>query len=521
MITDDTLVALRNNDQRLENLFFYLDDWSLAGGTGGGNENNDHELLQAIRGNTRVNSVDIDMHVEDQMTSAIAAFMTEVGRMTNLQRLRCSSSGTYAITMAAMAKAIESSATTCNNANNSSKLTSLDLANFLLCPEHQDEDSLALTSYPDFCRALRNHSGLKKFNLGFGYATPSYTFNPGGAAQTQQQQAPQQQPQQSGCISKQDEASDSEADPAAAAHCCLTPLLDSLSTCRMLVSIRLDGAGAAPRGALTPLGLSALLSTTNLATLELAGFEWSLDHVVAMTLALTSDSPKSNLKVLSLDCRTLYHESTTSAVAANHKSFPHHNTKTGASCVAQIFQHNTTLETLSIPLPLLTLGVDCGGKNKSNDTKWLIDVFQALETNATLKRLSFTNSTNTASTQHQNDLLSNVMNQPESVQAFRHLLQHNYALDHLQIQALATQPSPVQPYVLPFTGPIWQAEIDVYMKLNSQAERGKLVRDSFALDSNTTTTTTTRSQWIDAFGRAHDDLSCIYHLLLLNPLLCE
>ena len=82
--------------------------------------------------------------------------------------------------------------------------------------------------------------------------------------------------------------------------------------------------------------------------------------------------------------------------------------------------------------------------------------------------------------------------------AFRHMLQHNYWLKSIQISGL-------------FASDEWKKEIQMYTKLNAMG-RGRLVRN---------TNVVTRSQWMKVFGEAQDDLSCLFHLLLLNPLLCS
>ena len=458
MITDDTLTSLRENDERFDNLFFYLDDYSF------GNADDDDELAQALRGNTQVTAVDVDMHLDD-MNHNIEELMTGIGQLLNLQSLRCSSSGDYAVTMAALAKTLEASQSTTDNSSSSRKckLVSLDLANFLLQNENDcDETSLAVKAYHDFVTALRHHPTMERFNLGFGCSSsPSSS-------------------QMTSTISPEVQAS--------TAHYSLTPLFESLMTLPALDSVRLDGAGFASPTSLTPEGLATLCtssSTTTLTTttspltiLEISDFDLSSIHIEAVAKALETNP---TLKVLSL---------------SSNKFLAMDQGTLGATCMAQILRSNNRLESLTLPLQSLFVESKVKGSKNTNKSncKAMVEFFQAMEGNNTLKKLQL----NAPDNEYSLDTARVVLTSPDVIEAFRHMLQHNYGLESIHIG----YPN--------FSDGDWQAEINLHTKLNSMG-RGRLVRDA----------TITRAQWMDFFGAVQDDLSCLFHLLRLNPLLCS
>ena len=494
MITDETLISLRENDERFDNLFFYLDDFSFGDDGFDDNNNNDtpinnpnNELAQALRGNTRVVAVDVDMHLDEPMNRHVEGLMTGIGQLQNLQSLRCSSSGDYAVTMAALthtlvasqqktSSAIESG----NNSNaTNNELVSLDLANFLLQKKQDcDEHSLAVTSYHDFVTALRHHPTLERFHLGFGFSSSaSASVIPPSTAAT----------------ATASSLVVSAEDTSRTAHYCLTPLLESLMTLPSLDSIRLDGAGFASPAYLTPEGLAAALdgtanaSSSPVTILELSDFDLSTAHIEAVAKALEANT--SNLKVLSLSCTSFV------STAALDEG------RTGVVSLAQAVRNNTRLESLTLPLQSLLVknsgqapNKKTQNKDKDANCKAVIEFFEALEVNYTLKRLQLNGSDDEATLTAIDDVLTS----PDVMGAFRHMLQHNYGLESLYLG-----------YPQVFSEGDWQAEINLYTKLNSMG-RGRLVRDA----------SITRDQWMESFGAVQDDLSCLFHLLHLNPLLC-
>ncbi|CAB9518570.1 expressed unknown protein [Seminavis robusta] len=402
MITDDTLEALRSNDERLDNLFLYLDDYSLFE-----DDDGQEPITRALVGNTRVTAVDCDMHL-DTMTETLGGLMTAIGKLSSLQRLRCSSSGDYAVTMAALATALTAQR----------HLKSLDLANFLLHNE---------PSYQDLCEALQHHPTLDTVSLGFGYSS------------------------------------------GASNNSSLTPLLHALQTLPRLELVRLDGARFASRQALPPEGLAVLLKGT-MSTLEVHDFDLSPSHLEAVAKALATNT---HLKVLSMSC---------------HKFYPDKSAATAAW--SQALRANSTLETLQLPHELLL------DHKKAVDLTALAEFLHSLRGNASLCRLQLVGSTASASA-----------SLPQTAAcAFRHMLQHNYGLVSIQLM----------PW---FDTDEWQAEISLYTKLNAMG-RGRLVaaQDS---DSDSNCSSNKDNQWMDALGQVQDDLSCLFHLLLLNPLLCS
>lgn len=454
MITDDTLTSLRENDDRLNNLFFYLDDFSF--GYGSGDEDNNDELASALRGNTRVTAVDVDMHL-DEMNNNIGVLMTGIGKLQNLESLRCSSSGDYAVTMAALASTLEASQA--SNIEGQCKLTSLDLANFLLQGEHEcDETSLARKSYCDFVTALRHHPNVERFNLGFGFlSSPS--------------------------ASQLTEAMDNPKIQTSAAHYSLTPLFEALPSLPALDSVRLDGAGFASPTSLTPEGLAILCTasaTSPLRTLEVGDFGITSAHIGAMGKALETNP---SIKTLSLS-------------SSNFLVTIAEDGQDGATCMALALRSNTRLENLTLPMESLLSASGDEKKNENNHftCQAIITFFQALEGNHTLKKLQLDAPNDDASLRTARAVLTS----PDVLRAFRHMLQHNYGLESMQIG-----------YPHLSDGNL-QAEINLHTKLNSMG-RGRLVRDA----------SITNAQWLDFFGAVQDDLSCLFHLLLLNPLLCS
>ena len=494
MITDETLVSLRENDERFDNLFFYLDDFSFGdddndfdddtNNNDTANNNPNNLLAQALRGNTQVVAVDVDMHLDEPMNRHIEGLMTGIGQLQNLQSLRCSSSGDYAVTMAALTHTLVASqqltAEGGDNNSTTNKLVSLDLANFLLQNNQDcDEHSLAVQSYHDFVAALRHHPTLERFHLGFGFSSSaSVSMLPSSAASTAAVS--------SFIVSE-------EEDIARTAHHCLTPLLESLMTLPSLDSIRLDGAGFSSPTYLTPEGLAAVLngtaSSSPVTILELSGFDLTTAHIEGVAKALEANS--SNLKVLSLSCTKFVAATTADKGSA------------GAVSLAQAVQNNTRLESLTLPLQSLLVVNNSGqappdkksqNRNKNANCSAMIEFFQALEMNRTLKRLQLNGPDDEATLAQIGDVLTS----PAVIEAFRHMLQHNYGLEFLYLG-----------YPQVFSEGDWQAEINLHTKLNSMG-RGRLVRDA----------SITRDQWMESFGAVQDDLSCLFHLLHLNPLLC-
>jgi hypothetical protein len=440
MITDDMLASLRANDDRLDNLFLYLDEYSLPPED---DDDADASLSSALYRNTQVKAVDCDMHL-DTMTEALGSLMTSIGRLINLQRLRCSSSGDYAVTMAAMAKALQ--ATT---SSSTGRLVSLDLANFLLQDDTGCEsESPAQVSYLDFVTALTGHSTLQYFNLGFGYSSFS------SAKATMKQEA------------------------STAAFSTLTPLLQALRTIPTLTRVRLDGAGFASQQALTPAGLTLLLSSASITTLEVHDFDLSPDHFEAAGHALATNTC---LKVLSLSCHNYY---ACQDNGDNQKQHP-------ATKLCLALRTNTYLEKLYLPQPILQ-GKNSKKQSNLPDIAALVEFLQALEVNPSVKQLQITGGGD-----------SSLTPMPQTATAaFRHMLQHNYSLESIQLPWFACEE--------------WQAEIQLHTKLNAMG-RGRLVRGTAASYGSTALP----QQWMEALEQVRDDLSCLFHLLLLNPLLCD
>ena len=500
MITDDTLAALRANDTRQDNLFLYLDDYSY-------DQDGDDELTQALRGNTCVTAVDVDMHLEE-MTNALGTLMTSIGHLQNLQRLRCSSSGDYAVTMAALAKTVAVTNTytyTNTNTNNaddissnahpankqhctSQSLVSLDLSNFLLYDEQQDNLPLAVQSYQEFVDTLQNHPTLKSFNLGFGYMSRGHDSSSLPAEQHDSH--------------KQGEEEDDKA------HTSLTPLIRALTSMPNLDWIRLDGAGFAPREALTSQALASFCNNQTsdaLSVLEIHDFDMSLCHIQDLAYALETNT---SLKVLSLSCHEYYSENTmveqqqrNTTIAPATDSNPN-SPPPGALCVAQVLRMNTYLEKLFLPMVLLTgtykrketTDEEERTKEGTRTIRALLQIFSALRANHTLLELQLAAAPQ--KDDNEQHALSAMIASSEATPAFRSILQHNYGLQRLDI-----------PY---FVSEEWKAEIQLHMKLNTMG-RGRLVRN----------TSMTRQQWIQVLTRVQDDVSCLFHMLLLNPLLCQ
>jgi hypothetical protein len=439
MITDDTLASLRANDDRLDNLFLYLDEYSLPPDD---DDNDDASLSSALHRNTHVKAVDCDMHL-DTMTEALGSLMTSIGRLVNLQRLRCSSSGDYAVTMAAIAKALQ--ATT----SSTGRLVSLDLANFLLQDDTSCEsEPLAQVSYLDFVTALTGHSTIQFFNLGFGYSSLSFS------KPTMKQ------------------------DARTAAFSTLTPLLQALQTVPTLVWVRLDGAGFASQQALTPFGLTLLFNSTSITTLEVHDFDLSPDHFQAVGQALATNTC---LKVLSLSCHDYY------ACRDNCDEQKQHP----AIKLSWALRTNTSLEKLYLPQQILQ-----GKSSKKHtylpDIAALMEFLQALEVNPSVQQLQITGGGD-----------SSMSPMPHTATAaFRHMLQHNYSLESVQLPWFGSEE--------------WQAEIQLHTKLNAMG-RGRLVRGAAASFGSTALP----HLWMEALEQVQDDLSCLFHLLLLNPLLCD
>lgn len=425
MITDETFASLRDNDPRLDSLFFYLDDYSR-------DQDGDEDLRQAVRGNTSVTAVDVDMHL-DQMTDALGELMASIGQLQNLRRLRCSSSGDYAVTMAALAKAV--AATNSYPLHSFSSLTSLDLANYLL---HGKENELATHSYQELVDALQNHPTLQNFNLGFGYS--SEVCQPGESEEM-------------------------------TAYNSLTPLIQALVSMPKLNWVRFDGAGFAPLHSLTTSSLSCLARTNSLTVMEVHEFDFSPPHVQALATALEAND---HLKVVSLSCHEFHNEDGKGSNDAVH--------------MAEALRHNHCLEKLFLPLILLTGNIRDKETEKQHEINLqaLRRIFASLEGNHSLLELQLT-----ASEDDSVAITSNVAS------VFRSMLHNNYGLRRLEVPYFATDD--------------WKDEIQLHMKLNFMG-RGRLVRN---------TSTDARNQWTEALEQVRDDLSCLFHLLSLNPLLCS
>ena len=512
MITDETLISLRSNDERFHNLFFYLDDFSFGDDDDEEEEeqeqgdnhhvatnhrsssrdshpsNPNNELTRALSGNTQVTAVDVDMHLDEPLNRHTIDLMAGIGQLQNLRSLRCSSSGDYAVTMAALTLLMQASkqqntvvgisGSRSSKSSISSKLVSLDLVNFLLRDEHEgDEHSLAFQSYQDFVTAIRYHPSLNRFHLSFGFSSSPAVSTLQPSARAEVSRATAEDPEHS----------------LRSAHYCLTPLLESLMTMPSLNSISLDGAGFASLSYLTPQGLSAILgvstkatvSTSPIQSVELCDFDLSSNHMEVVAKALAACD--SNLKVLALSCNKFLSTPGSEGVIRP---------------LAQALRSNTRLESLTLPLQSLLVCHASGPAHKKGMTTItkqgnrmaIMEFFQSLEINHTLKRLHLSGPDDEASLAAVDDVFMS----PGVIGAIRHMLQNNYGLEALHIG-----------YPEVFSEEDWQAEIDLHTKLNSMG-RGRLLRDA----------SVTRAQWMDSFGAVQDDLSCLFHLLLLNPLLC-